>query len=349
MFGTHALAVQRLPKHSGGTCGKSRGGGFRTSNSGRRSRFLGRVAVTHVQGPPKGGGALGPLRVLNTRLSPVPPTLWEGIGMTGRGSIMKTSIVGAVALAIAGCSAGSPAEGNAASNISAEVSQAAAAPASSSVDISPFISPNNGEGETVMLDDMPDSASPACDGDVWTFNTNGSGTFSRLEGGAGIESSGRYQFDGKTLHLLEVARQVYGEANSSPAKDLVLSVSKTHPYGRVTIGRVSYRICAPTGGVPQENEQSQPSPEPSQVGQDVAITCKSLEAEVANTIAARTKHQVIEIDTDKEESVGGELKCSGVAIIDAGKLLIDFGTETTPKGQRMTRVNWEPMPLFGRP
>jgi hypothetical protein len=32
--------------------------------------FAGRVAVTHVQGPPKGGGALCVRRVSNTRLGP---------------------------------------------------------------------------------------------------------------------------------------------------------------------------------------------------------------------------------------------------------------------------------------
>lgn len=63
-----ALELYHCTQHSDGTCGQSRRGGVGTSNCGRRSRSLGRVAVTHVQGPPKGGGALGPLRVPNTRL-----------------------------------------------------------------------------------------------------------------------------------------------------------------------------------------------------------------------------------------------------------------------------------------
>jgi hypothetical protein len=67
-----ALDCTVLSPHTEFTCGQSRGGGVRTSNSRRRSRFLGRVAVAHVQGSPKGGGALGLLRVLNTRLRPVP-------------------------------------------------------------------------------------------------------------------------------------------------------------------------------------------------------------------------------------------------------------------------------------
>lgn len=60
------------PTHRKVTSGQSRWGGVRTSNRTRRSRFLGRVAVAHVQGSPKGGGALCVRRVLNTRLRPVP-------------------------------------------------------------------------------------------------------------------------------------------------------------------------------------------------------------------------------------------------------------------------------------
>lgn len=65
-----AQALDRQPstQHTRFTCGQSRRGGFRTSNCRRWSRFLGRVAVAHVQGSPKGGGALGLLRVLNARL-----------------------------------------------------------------------------------------------------------------------------------------------------------------------------------------------------------------------------------------------------------------------------------------
>lgn len=59
--------------HSDATCGQSRGGGVVTSFCRRRSRFLGRVVVAHVQGSPKGGDALGLLGVTNTRLWPVPP------------------------------------------------------------------------------------------------------------------------------------------------------------------------------------------------------------------------------------------------------------------------------------
>src|SRR5687768_9536533 len=68
-----ALAVAPLAPHTVLTCGLSRKGGLETSNSRRRSNLFGRVAVTHVQGSPKGGGALGLLGVSNTRLSPVPP------------------------------------------------------------------------------------------------------------------------------------------------------------------------------------------------------------------------------------------------------------------------------------
>lgn len=73
------LELCRFAQHSKGTCGQSRGGGVVTSDSIRRSRSLGRVAVTHVQGPPKGGGALGMLGVTNTRLRSVPPQL--GVSM----------------------------------------------------------------------------------------------------------------------------------------------------------------------------------------------------------------------------------------------------------------------------
>lgn len=68
-----ALEQSLLSPHTDFTCGQSRRGGVETSNSVRRSRFLGRVAVAYVQGSPKGGGALGTLRVSTTRLWPVPP------------------------------------------------------------------------------------------------------------------------------------------------------------------------------------------------------------------------------------------------------------------------------------
>lgn len=67
------LDPNALTPHTKTTCGQSRRGGFRTSNSRRRSRILGRVAVTMSKAMPKSGGALGLLRVLNTRLCPVPP------------------------------------------------------------------------------------------------------------------------------------------------------------------------------------------------------------------------------------------------------------------------------------
>lgn len=77
--------------HIGLTCGQSRGGGVVTSDSRRRSRFLGRVAVTHVQGPPKGVGALGLLEVTNTRLAPVPPPCW-GASMTTTGLLHHIAV-----------------------------------------------------------------------------------------------------------------------------------------------------------------------------------------------------------------------------------------------------------------
>lgn len=47
-----AQALDRQPstQHTRSTCGQSRGGGLRTSSCRRWSRFLGRVAVVHVQG-----------------------------------------------------------------------------------------------------------------------------------------------------------------------------------------------------------------------------------------------------------------------------------------------------------
>lgn len=69
----HRLEQSQSSPHSYPTSGQSRWGGVRTSNSRRRSRFLGRVVVAYVQGSPKGGDALGLLRVLNTRLRSVPP------------------------------------------------------------------------------------------------------------------------------------------------------------------------------------------------------------------------------------------------------------------------------------
>ncbi len=72
-----ALEQRLLSPHTNITSGQFRWGGVVTSNCARRSRFLGRVAVTHVQGPPKGGGALGALKVTTTRLRPVPPESME--------------------------------------------------------------------------------------------------------------------------------------------------------------------------------------------------------------------------------------------------------------------------------
>jgi hypothetical protein len=74
---TRTLAVPPPSNHSSCTRGMSRGGGVGTSDCIRRSKLFGRVAVTHVQGSPKGGGALGMLGVPNARLSPVPPSIWE--------------------------------------------------------------------------------------------------------------------------------------------------------------------------------------------------------------------------------------------------------------------------------
>lgn len=95
MFNSNSLdqALDRNARqhHSNRTCGQSRGGGVRTSKRTRRSRFLGRVAVTHVQGSPKGGGALCVRRVLNTRLAPVPPSYW-GASMTTTGLLHHIAV-----------------------------------------------------------------------------------------------------------------------------------------------------------------------------------------------------------------------------------------------------------------
>lgn len=76
-FAKTYLAQARCNPHSSNTSGQSRWGGLVTSNSERRSRFLGRVVVAHVQGSPKGGDALGSLMVTSTRLRPVPPIIRE--------------------------------------------------------------------------------------------------------------------------------------------------------------------------------------------------------------------------------------------------------------------------------
>jgi len=68
-----ALALGSAEQHTSNTCGQSRKRGLVTSHGERRSNIFGRVAVAHVQGSPKGGGALGSLRVTSTRLAPVPP------------------------------------------------------------------------------------------------------------------------------------------------------------------------------------------------------------------------------------------------------------------------------------
>ncbi len=67
------LAQSPISPHTSSSFGMSRSRGFTTSNRTRRSSLLGRVAVAYVQGSPKGGGALCVRRVVNTRLTPVPP------------------------------------------------------------------------------------------------------------------------------------------------------------------------------------------------------------------------------------------------------------------------------------
>jgi hypothetical protein len=84
MMRTRTLAVPPPSNHSSCTRGMSRGGGVVTSDCIRRSKLFGRVAVTHVQGSPKGGGALGMLGVTNARLSPVPPSIWESTAVRDR-------------------------------------------------------------------------------------------------------------------------------------------------------------------------------------------------------------------------------------------------------------------------
>ena len=74
------LAVAPSGQHTDDSCGQSRSRGFATSVAHAPvETCFGRVAVTHVQGSPKGGGALGLLRVLNTRLALVPPRTGEAI------------------------------------------------------------------------------------------------------------------------------------------------------------------------------------------------------------------------------------------------------------------------------
>lgn len=79
IFMAEALDCQPPTQHTRSTCGLSRRGGVVTSYSRRRSRFLGRVVVAHVQGSPKGGDALGLLGVTNTRLRSGPPCMMGGV------------------------------------------------------------------------------------------------------------------------------------------------------------------------------------------------------------------------------------------------------------------------------
>lgn len=68
------LAVTPSGQHTQDSCGQSRSRGVGTSAAHAPvETCFGRVAVTHVQGSPKGGGALCVRRVPNTRLAPVPP------------------------------------------------------------------------------------------------------------------------------------------------------------------------------------------------------------------------------------------------------------------------------------
>ena len=74
------LAVAPSGQHTVISCGQSRSRGFATSAAHAPvETCLGRVAVTHVQGSPKGGGALCVRGVANTRLAPVPPEEWGAL------------------------------------------------------------------------------------------------------------------------------------------------------------------------------------------------------------------------------------------------------------------------------
>jgi len=91
-----ALEQRLLSPHTNITCGQSRRGGFRTSNSRRRSRILGRVAVTMSKAMPKSGGALGLLRVLNTRLRPAPPERTEASVQNKAKPIISALVIAAL-------------------------------------------------------------------------------------------------------------------------------------------------------------------------------------------------------------------------------------------------------------
>lgn len=68
-----SLELYRCAPHSRHTCGQSRRRGLISSYGERRSKHaFGRVVVTHVQGSPKGGDALGSPGEINTRLRSVP-------------------------------------------------------------------------------------------------------------------------------------------------------------------------------------------------------------------------------------------------------------------------------------
>lgn len=87
------LDQSRPTPHSWPTSGQSHWGGLVTSHCERRSSFLGRVVVAHVQGSPKGGDALGSLGVTSTRLCPVPPFYGEAGLYRGHFSIANLPVL----------------------------------------------------------------------------------------------------------------------------------------------------------------------------------------------------------------------------------------------------------------
>jgi hypothetical protein len=357
-----ALAVQLPDKHTDRTCGQSRGGGFVTSDGVRRSKIFGRVAVTYVQGSPKGGGALGTLGVTNTRLSPVPPSKGERIGMSGLGRNLRT-IVGLLSLiALSACSA-DPAlsdENSTANLVDAANLQSDSVETSTGDPRATPITASSIVGNWVLTPKGGDDGKTKC-GDfnapslyrlnnqtakVTTFSSDGRyRSFFAYTTPSGEEHStvfrARWSLNDGKVSLTDVSAQ---DAFRSEGGSDSWPVERVSP-NVITLNSDRYVRCAGAVEVFGEDEPSASNQPTADAQLPAQPTCKSLEPQLAQLTAGRTKRKVIEVDAS-DKLVDGALSCTGVIITDAGNLYVRFGIEKTPKGQPILKAIWSESPVI---
>ncbi|MCR5870711.1 hypothetical protein LRS12_08320 [Sphingomonas sp. J344] len=202
-------------------------------------------------------------------------------------------------------------------------------------------------GGIAMIDELPDSAAPVCDGKlIWTFNGNDD-TFTLT--GPDTSSSGRYAFDGARLKLTNVEEQDADGNAIGAARSFTHEVSRG-AGGRVVIGSRSYRQCAATGAGGNDRQSqaereraASSTPAQAATSEVPALTCHAIEQTAAQIISGRTGRKIIEINISSETVEDGQLSCRGTAMTDTGGGTISFGTSTTPQGRRLVVAYFIPV------